>query len=598
MSRSPGKHCGRSGGGGAGICRRALKGLAACALAAMAMAGCMTPDRAVRETDRIASELATPVVNDITGMTNVFTIARPADRLRARLMIAQGLPGTRPGAETGAETDAEAGADRDPAPVKLTLRDALEIGAQNDATYQKLKESIFAAALKLDLQRHVFETTFAGVLGGDIERKTGDDGDSTTASGSAKPSISRKFANGASATAALGLDIARLLTGDKSGSLGLGGDASFSIPLLRGSGRAVNMENLTQAQRDLVYAVHEFEAHRQGYAVSIASAYYAILEALRQLESLKDNEKRLSDNFERAQMLADSGRMKRIEVDQARQDLLATGNSLVSARRNLEAKYDGFKATLGLPADALIEADMDELVNLQIDMGLGAEGTNLVDSAAQMPPLPWSDDEALSLALAGRHDLFIARGRLDDAMRAIPIAADSLRPELTLAGTLGYRRSRKLHSTHAEGESSTSGGWTYSAGFDLDLPWERTGERNDYRAALIAADSAMRAVEDAEDSTKSTIRDDLRKLRSAWASFVIQSEAVRVAMRRVRSTDLFNQAGRAEIRDVLEAEDALLKSRNALVGAMIDYRIAGLELRRDMAELDITAEGLWNEIGQ
>ena len=564
--------------------------LSCACIAAVILAGCMTPERAVRETDRVAADIATPVVNDVTGITNVFTIARPADRLRARLMIAQDLPGTRP------ETNAAIAPDGNP--VKITLRDALEIGAQNDSTYQKLKESIFSAALKLDLQRHAFETTFAGVLGGEVERETGDDGESTTASGNAKPSISRKFANGASATAAIGLDIARLLTGDKSGSLGLGGDASFSIPLLRGSGRAVNMENLTQAQRDLVYAVHDFEAHRQSYAVNIASAYYAILESLRQLESLEDNEKRLSDNFERAQMLADSGRMKRIEVDQARQDLLNTGNSLVGARRTLDAKYDSFKTTLGLPADAMIEVDMDELVNLQVEMGLGVEGTNLVDSAAQMPPLPWSDDEAILIALTNRHDLFVARGHLDDAIRGIPLAADNLRPELTLAGALGYKRTRKLHSTPAEGESRTSGGWTYSAGFDIDLPWERTSERNDYRGALIAVDSAMRALENAEDSTKSTIRDDLRKLRSAWASFVIQSEAVRVAMRRVRSTDLFNQAGRAEIRDVLEAEDALLKSRNSLVGAVIDYRIAGLELRRDMAELDITAEGLWNELGQ
>ena len=570
-------------------CGKSHYGPVACLLAATAlMWGCMTPERAVRETERVAADIATPVVGDVTGVTNAFSIARPADRLRARLMLSQDLPGTRP--ETNGVAPLADG------PVKISLRDALQIGAQNDSTYQKLKESIFASALKLDLQRHAFESTFAGVLGGDIEHKDGDDGDATTASGNAKPSITRKFSNGASATAALGLDIARLLTGDKSGSVGLLGDTSVSIPLLRGSGRAVNMENLTQAQRDLLYAVHDFEAHRQGYAVSIADAYYAILEAVRHLESLEDNQKRLSDNFERAQMLADSGRMKRIEVDQARQDLLNTGNSLVSARRNLDAKYDSFKTTLGLPADAMIEVDMDELVRLQVDMGLGADGTNLVDSAAPMPPLPWSDDDALGIALANRHDLFVARGRYEDSVRGLPIAADNLRPELTLGGALGYDRKKKLHA--GEGESGATSGWTYSAGFDVDLPWERTSERNDYRAALIAIDAAQRSVEAAEDSAKTTIRDDLRKLRSAWASFVIQSEAVRVAMRRVRSTDLFNQAGRAEIRDVLDAEDDLLTARNALVSAVIDYRIAGLELRRDMAELDITAEGLWSELEQ
>ncbi|MGI6496107.1 MAG: TolC family protein [Kiritimatiellia bacterium] len=553
------------------------------------LAGCMTPDRAVDETERAASELATPVVGDITGLTNAFTIARPEDRLRARLMVSQDLPGTR--SATNGVTSLGDG------PVTLTLQDALRIGAQNDDTYQKLKEAIFHAALAIDLQQHAFESTFAGALGGGVERTTGDGGNATTASGNAKPSMARTFSNGATAAASLGLDVVRLLTGDKSGAFGLAGDASFSIPLLRGSGRAVNLEKLTQAQRDLLYAVHDFEAHRQSYAVSIADAYYAILEAVRHLESLEDNQQRLSDNFERAQMLADSGRMKRIEVDQARQDLLSTGNSLVSARRNLDAKYDGFKATLGLPADAEIAVDMDELVRLQVDMGLGAEGTNLVDAAAAMPPLPWNDDDALAIALERRHDLFNTRGRLEDAVRALPLARDRLRPELSLSGALGYDRQRKIHApAAAEGEKRSTRDWTYSAGLDLDLPWERTAERNEYRAALVAIDAAMRSVETAEDAAKSLIRDDLRKLRSAWASFVIQSEAVRVAMRRVHSTDLFNQAGRAEIRDVLDAEDDLLTARNALVSAVIDYRVAGLELRRDMAVLDITAEGLWNEL--
>ena len=81
-------------------------------------------------------------------------------------------------------------------------------------------------------------------------------------------------------------------------------------------------------------------------------------------------------------------------------------------------------------------------------------------------------------------------------------------------------------------------------------------------------------------------------MNSAWNSFVIQSEALEVAARRVRSTTLFQQAGRSSTRDLLEAEAALLSARNSVVSAIVVYRMAGLKLRRDMSVLTITEEGL------
>ena len=65
-----------------------------------------------------------------------------------------------------------------------------------------------------------------------------------------------------------------------------------------------------------------------------------------------------------------------------------------------------------------------------------------------------------------------------------------------------------------------------------------------------------------------------------------------MAARRVRSTTLFQQAGRSSTRDLLEAEAALLSARNSVVGAIVEYRMAGLKLRRDMSVLTITEEGL------
>ena len=65
-----------------------------------------------------------------------------------------------------------------------------------------------------------------------------------------------------------------------------------------------------------------------------------------------------------------------------------------------------------------------------------------------------------------------------------------------------------------------------------------------------------------------------------------------MAQRRVRSTTLFQQAGRSSTRDLLESEAALLSARNAVVAAVVDYRMAGLRLERDMSALRISESGL------
>ena len=49
------------------------------------------------------------------------------------------------------------------------------------------------------------------------------------------------------------------------------------------------------------------------------------------------------------------------------------------------------------------------------------------------------------------------------------------------------------------------------------------------------------------------------------------------------------------IRDLLDAQDALLAAQNGLTAAIIQYRTAELQLQRDLDLLTITKEGLMQE---
>ena len=63
----------------------------------------------------------------------------------------------------------------------------------------------------------------------------------------------------------------------------------------------------------------------------------------------------------------------------------------------------------------------------------------------------------------------------------------------------------------------------------------------------------------------------------------------------MRSTNLFLEAGRAEVRDVLDAQRSLLQAQNALTDALVSYRVSTLEMQRDMGVLQVDSEGLWTE---
>lgn len=535
---------------------------------------CMTPDKAVRQTNETGNRLATEYWQRQTGSTNALSLSRPADALTLRvalLAVVRGdqgvvfptLPASRPFSVSNGV-------------LTLTLKESLCVAARNDRPYQKLKETIFSSALSLDYQQYQFETSFSGILLALLEG----DPDAYAATGKGTAGLSRKFESGAELTGQLALDVVNLLRDDWR-SMGLTGDLTMTVPLMRGSGREIVREPLTQAERDLVYAIHTFEAYRQGYAVSVATAYFDAMEYVQRLRNALDNEHNLSENCRRAEMMFEAGRMQRIQVDQARSDLLDANETVIATRKSYEAKLDAFKVKIGLPPEAKIAQDPEELGRLERRMERLARVTRTAVDAFP------DEGEACRIALAKRHDLIVTRGDVEDAERAVKIAADALRADVALTGRVDLDRSR------ATGEHKFSGDEGWSAQVRTDLPWERRKERNAFRKQQIALEQAKRALETLEDTVKQSVRTGMRNLIAARASYENQVESVRVAHIRVESNVLFLQSGRSSMRDVLEAQKALLLARNALCAALIDWRLTDLELRRDMGVLEIDAAGMW-----
>ncbi|GJM19475.1 MAG: hypothetical protein DHS20C14_16880 [Phycisphaeraceae bacterium] len=596
------------------------------------ISACRTPETFRGEADDAAYGIIERAQESALGKVEPFTIT-PAERsLRERLLLNQNLRTSDRASVSSRRVEpieqwpdesylAESTEDPDaPDPtvtadsiVVLSLVDALQVAAGNSRNYQSQKERVYLAALRLDLEANEFRNTWTGVVDTLVSTDQSADPAVTGVANTDALTLSRRFKGGAQFVGMVAVDLVKLLSGGSSSSLGLTADASLSIPLLRGSGRFVVTEPLTQAERDVVYEIYGFERFKRELSVRVASDFLAVLRTADSVDNAAENYRRVGASTRRARRLADAGRLPEIQVDQARQDELRARNNWISAQQTYESRLDQFKTLLGLPTDAVVELDRSELDLLVADARYAftlseaaydsegeippadAEVVLVPPSNADAGPLELPEDRAVEIALNNRLDLRTAVGQIVDAQRGVAIAADNLRADVTLLGSASYGSSRSVSSaTSADAQLDPSDGF-YSVLLGIDLPFERTSERNSYRGSLIGFESAVRDLQQLEDDVKFQIRTALRNLLEARETLKIQAEAVEVARRRVESTDLFLQAGRAEIRDVLDAQDSLLSAQNALTAALVNYRVSELELQRDLGVLEVDHRGLWQE---
>ena len=541
-----------------------------------ALVGCMTASRANRETEEVAHRLATAYWQVQTGRTNDLDLSRPADALTLRVAlqaIAQGNESVIFPAIPNMTVNLTNGLWR------LTLEEALTIAARNDRNYQKLKEAVFGAALDLDSKQFLFETTFSSMVLGALSDSI--PGSDPRIQAAADADFTRRFESGSVVAGNLALDISRLLRSDWS-SLGIVGDLSMTIPLLRGSGREIVREPLTQAERNLTYAIRTFEFYRQTYAVLVTDRYLSVLESAQRLKNAQDNEYNLALNSKRASMMFEAGRMGSIEADQAKSQLLTARESVIAMKRSQETQLDGFKMAIGLPPDALVEVDAMELDKLTREIQQSAkEGTG----GERLFP---DEEDACAIALSKRLDIQNIRDTLNDAERDVKVAEDMLRADVTIEGN---GQSASSIALNRSGNSTDDESWRFAV--RADWPWNRRLERNDYKKKLIVLEQVKRNIEEKEDGVKAAIREGLRSLAAAESTYNIRVDSLRVGRMRVDSTAMFMQSGRVIMRDVLEAQKAFLNAQDDLCSAIIDWRMRELELRRDMGILNLSDVGMW-----
>jgi len=453
----------------------------------------------------------------------------------------------------------------------INLAQAVAMATAHNRDYQNQKEQLYLTALDLTLARYQCARQWFGT----IDATYAKDSDDEQVGLDSEFGFDQLLADGAVVSTSIAIDWARFLTGDPRTSLGSVLSASVTQPLLRGAGRKIVQENLTQAERNALYQIRSFNRYRKTFVVSIVTDYYHILQQRDAVTNAENDYKSRVELKKRSEMEVDTGRRPRFEADQAEQEVHRAKDRYVQAQQRYKQRLDEFKIRLPLPTDANIELDYNELKALE---KIGISEPNYTLNAA------------IETALSQRLDLAISRDRADDAVRKVMVAADNLGAELNLVGSASVGSTEKTDYSRLQFHRGT-----YTMGLEADLPLDRKAERNAYREALITLEQRQRQYDKDIDEVKLDVRQAYRQLAEAAELYRIRKISLELAQKRVESMPLLLETERAKTRDLLESQNALLEAQNSVTGALVDHTIAKLDFFRDIGVLQIRPDGMWEQ---
>ena len=450
----------------------------------------------------------------------------------------------------------------------LTLQEALSLAVTNSRDYQFEKERLYLTALTLTGERHEFTPHFfSSTVAATFDRTP----DGTQVSGVGTDlSFGKLLQSGGRVSLGLANTLLHYYTGNPQTAFSTA-FAELRQPILRGFGwKNPAVENLTQAERNVIYAIRNFGFFQDQFAAEIVGDYFALLNQKDVIRNRYTNYLGRVRSTQRLMERADRERPS--DIGQTRQAELTAKNNYVNAVAQYQTALDQFKVSLGIPLGERIQLDDSLLREL---------------AATGLVPVDIDSEEAFRLAVNKQLTILNAIDQYEDAKRRVLVAADQLRPGLDFVGNASIDTEGNDYLKFDPDRARVGLGGT------LDLPFDRHSERNEYRRRLVTFEQQLRDLSLTLDQLKDSIERGLRTLNQRKETFEIQTNALGVANTRVEAAVANLEAGRAEIRELVEAQDAQINAQNAVTQAIVQYQEARLELMLQIGLLDTGLEKFW-----
>ena len=262
--------------------------------------------------------------------------------------------------------------------IPLDKERALELSIVHSPDYQAARERLYLAAMAVSEQRFRYDVQYFGNSSNGSPRGSLNY-DIDTLENSAGFGINRRFATGGTLLVDLANSITWSLTGEGSWNAGTTLNAVITQPLLRNASRKVELENLTQAERNFLAALRQMVFYQQGHYTRIVTGtvpqntgasgsggFYQLLSEQIQIQNQRQQIIGLEDNLNRFDELFEAGQSERINIEETRQRLLQAQSNLLGRVNSYQNNIEAYIRSLGLPPDLQVTIDDPLLEQFQL----------------------------------------------------------------------------------------------------------------------------------------------------------------------------------------------------------------------------------------
>jgi len=252
---------------------------------------------------------------------------------------------------------------------RLTLANLMELATINSREYQIRKEVLFITALTLTRRRYQFDLNPSPFGNGTAATFRHLRNNGITENRLAIPSgvgVQKTLATGGEFLARFANSVVLTFNGPSGFATDIGSEMIFDFQQTIFQ-RDVRFEDLTQAERDVIYATRDYLRFRKQLFRDIANQYYNLLLSYRGIEiNAQDYFTNLRGFIQSQAEYRTAEKIPRIQVDQFEQNVLRTRSNLVNNCFSLDAALDQLKFRLGLPTEMLIYLDLTELESISL----------------------------------------------------------------------------------------------------------------------------------------------------------------------------------------------------------------------------------------
>ncbi len=450
-------------------------------------------------------------------------------------------------------------------PLRLTLRDALQLAIARNASLRSAYLGRVLDRANLDLAERTFQPRSSVSLEAREDRSAGLNG-TRTRTASVAPGASMALPTGAQAS--LNWRVERVLQSSApDGTEDSTSEVTLDIrqPLLRGGGLEIGRAPVERAHLNEERNVLVLESQVTSTLAQVIQSYRTLILENQRVELAELALERSRQNLETRSELVDRGRLSAADLAPARESL---------ARQELQREQ-----TLERRDQA--ELELVRLIGLEPGTTVEPEDTIDIRSVQALHSDAPSPDQALDIAMEQRPELRQSLVTQQLAALDRTLAEDANRWQLDLSASVEVRGDAPSTTRAIEQGFEESPGHT--VGLQLSIPWgDRPARQQRLGTARVEQRQARLSTKELRTSIRIEVQRNLNALESRWDQLRLAEQSLELARQAVAVEQEKLGVGRSSGFEVESVERDLREAEQSLLDAAINYQNARTDLDRVM----------------